>query len=189
MSMDLHVEQGTLLAATPELLDPNFMHSVVLICQHTPEGAYGLVLNRRSEYTTRTLLSEHRTLGRYDHPIYVGGPVQLNSMQILHCVPEHIRDGVELVPGLWIGGELEHVAHYIAEHDASEDHVRLLVGYAGWGAGQLDAELAGGSWLPAPCTAEHVFRRDPENLWRDVMRTIRGELAGLENQPPDPEWN
>ncbi|MCC6409942.1 MAG: YqgE/AlgH family protein [Planctomycetes bacterium] len=189
MSIKLHCEPGTLLAATPEMLDPNFMHAVVLVCQHANEGAYGLVLNRRSEYTTRTLLSEHPTLGRYDHPIYVGGPVQLNSMQILHRAPDHIDGGVELVPGLWIGGELDHVARFIAEQEATEDRVRLLVGYAGWGAGQLDAELAGGSWVPAPCAPEDVFRRDPENLWRDVLRTIRGELEGLENEPPAPEWN
>jgi putative transcriptional regulator len=74
MAMDLHAEQGTLLAATPDMLDPNFMHGVVLVCQHTNEGAYGLVINRRSEYTTKRLLAEHPLLGQVEHPIYVGGP-------------------------------------------------------------------------------------------------------------------
>ena len=187
--MELHCESGTLLAAAPEMADPNFVHTVLLICQHTNKGAYGLVLNRRSEYTTRTLLSEHPTLGRYDHPIYVGGPVQLNSMQILHCAPDHIAGGQSLMHGLWIGGELDHVARFIAEQEATEDRVRLLVGYAGWGAGQLDAELASGAWLPAPGAPEHVFRRDPENLWRDVVRSVHGELEGLGREPPNPEWN
>ncbi len=187
--MELNCAQGTVLAATPDMLDPNFMHTVVMMCQHSGEGAYGLVINRRSDYTTKTLLAEHPLLSKYEHPIYIGGPVQLNSMQILHRVPERITGGAELVSGLWIGGELDEVARFIAEEERAEDRVRLLVGYSGWGAGQLDVELAGGSWLPAPGVPEHVFRNDPHNLWRDVLRDIRGELEGLHREPPDPQWN
>jgi putative transcriptional regulator len=189
MTIQLRCEQGTLLAATPQMLDPNFVHSVVLMCQHSGEGAYGLVINRRSDYTTRTLLAQHPLLGKYDHPIYIGGPVQLNAMQILHRVPERISGGVELVSGLWIGGELDQVARFIAEEERAEDRVRLLVGYSGWGAGQLDGELALGSWLPAPGAPEHVFHSEPQSLWKEVLKDIKSDLQGLGGEPPDPQWN
>lgn len=189
MTEELRAAQGTLLAATPEMLDPNFMHGVVLVCQHTEDGAYGLVINRKSEYTTRKLLAEHPLLGQVDHPIYLGGPVQLNAMQILHRVPEHITGGAEILPGLWIGGDFDEVARFVSAATDAPDRVRLIIGYSGWSGGQLDRELAHGAWLPAPGSVEHVFEADADKLWRDVVRSLGPETQGMDLEPPHPSWN
>jgi len=188
--MDMHVAEGTLLAASPSMLDPNFMHSVVLICQHTGDGAYGMVVNRPCEQTTRQVLDAHELLGKLDFPLFYGGPVGLEALQILHRVPEEIPGGVPLLDDLWVGGDLDTMAEYVTSNpEQAIDRVRLVIGYSGWGAGQLDIELASASWLPAPGSAEQILARDTTNLWRDVLRSLGEEAQGLVDQPPDPSWN
>jgi len=188
--MDLYVAQGTLLAAGPELLDPNFMHAVVLIGEHTDQGAYGLVVNRRSAHTTRDVLSDELALGRLPIPIWIGGPVALDTLQILHRVPERLSGGVEVSDGVWIGADLERLGAYAEQApEEFERNVRLFLGYSGWGAGQLESELVEGTWLPAPGDAERIFNDRPEALWRRVVRSLGQAAEGLDEQPPDPTWN
>ncbi len=192
-SMDLKVQQGTLLAAGPDLLDPNFMHGVVLVCQHNDEGAYGLVVNRPSEYTTEHVLEGHAAFGGAgvpEFPVHIGGPVGLDTLQVLHCAPEHIGGGVEFAPGFHLGGELGSVASYlIDEPEHAARHLKLILGYSGWGEGQLEIELATGSWLPARSDPSIVFDKEASTAWRDVVQSIGTPTQGLADQPPDPEWN
>jgi putative transcriptional regulator len=166
------------------------MHAVVLICQHTDEGAYGVIVNRRAEQTTRTVLSEHPVLGQLDFPLFVGGPVGLDSLQVLHSVPAAIPGGVPVLDDLYVGGDLEALAEYVQQSpEQAERHVRLLVGYSGWGAGQLDQELVTGSWLPAAGKTRRILAPETHTLWREVLRSLGAEGSGLEHQPPDPHWN
>ena len=191
--MDLKVGQGTLLAAGPGLMDPNFMHGVVLVCQHTDEGAYGLVVNRPSEHDARQVLGEHDAFrGREvpPLPIFVGGPVGLDTLQILHRAPDLVPGGVEVATGIHIGGELASVAELmLADPERARRDLRLTLGYSGWGEGQLEVELATGSWLPAPCDPQLVFSSDAAGVWRRVVRSVAQGGGDLADQPPDPEWN
>lgn len=188
--MDFFIEQGTLLASGPDMLDPNFMHAVVLLCQHGESGAYGLVLNRPSSHTTKNVLSDELALGRVDVPIFLGGPVGHDSLQILHRVPELVSGGLELTSDVWIGGDLEELGSYaLSDPEGFARNVRLVLGYAGWGEGQLELELEEGSWLPAECKAGLVFDEDPKGLWRLAVRSIGDLTKGLDTQPPDPNWN
>jgi putative transcriptional regulator len=190
MAMDLWVAPGTLLASGPDLMDPNFMHTVVLVCQHTREGAYGLVVNRLSGSTTDDVLAEHPVFGRARFPVWIGGPVGLDTLQILHCIPDEVPQSFELAEGVWIGGDLDRLADFLSrEPDRARRSVRMFRGYAGWGEGQLEAELASGSWLPAPGEAARVFHHSPDRLWRDVVRSLGEAAEGLDEQPPDPHWN
>jgi putative transcriptional regulator len=190
MDPELRIAQGTLLAASPQMLDPNFMHAVVLMCQHAPQGAYGLVLNRLSGRVARKVLADQPLFSGVDAPIYLGGPVGRDTLQILHREPELIPGGVPIVDGVWLGGEIDAVGRFLAEGgEKAHDRVRLVVGYSGWGGGQLELELAAGAWIPAPATAGFVFTSDPELLWRNVLRSLGPDASGLESQPPDPRWN
>lgn len=187
---ELRVETGTLLAALPNLVDPNFMHSVVLICQHAEPGAYGLVVNRRTEHTVRELLPDHPTLGKVDEAIWLGGPVDPTSLQFVHRVPDQVAGGHPLGLGLFLGGNLESLGRYLLENpDSARDHVRIFIGYSGWSPGQLEGELRLGSWLPAPPALDAVFGRDTAATWRQVVRSVGGASRGLEDLPPDVSWN
>lgn len=188
--MQLEVQPGTLLAAWPDLRDPNFMHAVVLLCQHSEDGAYGLVVNRPTEITLKELLPEHPTLGRVEFPVHLGGPVDHATLQFVHALPERIPGGFPLSDELWLGGELDALGAVLLEGRAEElARVRVLIGYSGWGAGQLDRELALGSWVPAAPDLAAVFDPDAAGTWRRVVASIGPEGRDLGRQPPDVSWN
>jgi putative transcriptional regulator len=180
--MDYSTEPGTVIAAAPDLRDPNFMHTVVLMCQHTGEGAYGLVINRPAMLTVDVLLPEHPILANEKIRVFTGGPVGLNTLQFLHSVPESIPGGLDLGHGLWLGGELDALASFVSEHAPDADrHVRMILGYSGWGAGQLEAELATGSWIPAPLDRAWVFDTSARSVVAPrVSRICRPTSAGTE---------
>ncbi|MBK7643247.1 MAG: YqgE/AlgH family protein [Planctomycetes bacterium] len=188
--MDWIVETGSLLVAAPDMLDPNFMHSVVLVVQHSSEGAYGLVINRPSTITLDVLLSDHPILSHQPFPVHAGGPVGLDTLQFLHRVPEEVPGGTEIGAGLVLGGDLEALARYI-ERDpaAARENVRMLLGYSGWGAQQLEGELSRGSWVPAALQADWAFQSDGHAVWRRVLRSLGRHAQGLEDLPPDVSWN
>jgi putative transcriptional regulator len=188
--MDLRIDRGTLLAAAPELLDPNFMHAVVLIVQHDENGAYGLVVNKPTELTIDQLLPEHPRFQKLSFPVHWGGPVGLDHLQVLHSAPEEIPGGLKLGGGLYLGGDLEAVARLLEKDpQAAAQRVRFLLGYSGWGEGQLDRELVSESWLPARLRSEFVFSSAQEPTWREVVRTVGGQAEGFESLPPDATWN
>ena len=190
MSENLRVQAGTLLAAWPDLLDPNFMHSVVLICDHTEDGAYGLVTNRPSDFTLGELLADHEGLGACDFPVHLGGPVDHARLQFVHVLPERITGGLSIDGRLWIGGDLDEVARLIDEdRELAIRSVRFFRGYSGWGEGQLEGELDSGSWIPAPPITEAIFGDVGEPIWRRVVRSVGADASGLESQPPDVSWN
>jgi putative transcriptional regulator len=190
MARDLRVDPGTLLAAWPDLLDPNFMHGVVLICQHSEQGAYGLVVNRPTEFELSDLLPDHPLLGSSSFPVHLGGPVDHATMQFLHVVPDEIPGGLCLDGKLWLGGELEAMARCVtADAERAAGKLRVFLGYSGWGAGQLDAELAAGSWVPAPPSLDAVFGEVGESTWRRVVRSVGRSVGDLGELPPDVSWN
>lgn len=186
----LRVEPGTLLLSAPSLLDPNFMHTVVLMVQHDDDGAFGLVVNRPTDATLGDLLPEHPALRDATAVVHGGGPVGLDSLQVLHRAPEALHGGVSVAPGVYLGADLADVAALLASGARAADSVRFVLGYSGWGAGQLDLELQTGSWVPRPLDAALVFSEGtPEAIWRRALRGLGDSGAGLASQPPDPTWN
>ncbi len=172
------------------MLDPNFMHTVVLICEHSQEGAFGLVVNRESDLQLEDLLPDQTVLSALQIPIYAGGPVGMDALQFLHRLPEEIPGGLEIFEGLYLGGELSDVAALaMIRPELVQQDVRFLLGYSGWGAGQLEGELASGSWIPAPAKLEAIFASDRRSAWRKVVRSAGDEMRGLEDLPPDVSWN
>jgi len=190
MARELRVEAGTLLAAYPDMLDPNFMHTVVLVCQHSDQGAYGVVTNRRTKFVVKELLPDHPTLGQSGFPVYLGGPVDHTTLQFVHVVPDAIPGGVSIDGKLWLGGDLDALGKYLSDSPrAAARRVRLFLGYSGWSAGQLETELGTGSWLPAPPALTAIFGEAGEATWRRVVRSIGRVGTDLEQQPPDVSWN
>jgi putative transcriptional regulator len=176
--------RGTLLIASPALLDPNFARTVVLITEHTSEGAMGVVLNRPSETSVDEVAPE---LGAVvdGEPVFIGGPVQPQALVVL-------AEFSEPDAAAWIvAADVGFVAAEI-EGERLERAVRrgrVYAGYSGWGAGQLEGELAEEAWIVEPPLGAELFPDDPEALWQDVLARKGGQFALIARMPDYPSLN
>lgn len=187
---EFHSLQGMFLMSAGHLRDPNFHRTVVLMLEHTPEGAMGLVINRPSAMTIRKALSVGGTVNKGDAPVFVGGPVEPNSLFILHNCAALGSTDREIAPGIFLAGS-EHSFDAVVKPQEPENTLRfrLLSGYSGWGTGQLESELARGDWLILPADASLVLEDDPYGVWEVCLRRIQRTSRLLNVEVRNPEWN
>ena len=184
---------GRLLVATPQLLDPNFARTVVLLLQHDDEdGALGLVLNRPSETEVGEVLDEWHPLAAPPGVVFGGGPVQPNAAICLG----HGRPGAPQVASYSVLEGSPGTAFGTVDLDAEPadvltavSEVRLFAGYAGWSVGQLEDEVAEGSWWVLDALPSDAFTDQPEHLWAAVLRRQGAPLAFAASFPADPTLN
>ncbi len=184
---------GRLLVATPLLGDPNFRRSVVLVVEDEPEeGTLGVVLNRPTEIPVQQVLESWTDLVTGPSVVFQGGPVSPNSALALAIVPgEDEPLGWRALDGgarkSRIGlVDLDAPPQLLAGGIAS---LRVFAGYAGWGPGQLQAEIDEGAWYVVPAEPADAFATEPEQLWRAVLRRAGGTLALVATYPDDPGLN
>ena len=176
--------KGQLLIAGPALVDPNFRRTVVLVGEHSEEGALGVILNRTAEARVLDAVPELSALvAGLDH-VHVGGPVQPSAIVVLADFAEPDRAGSIV---------LDSVGFLPAEVDPDElgelRRARVFVGYAGWGPGQLESELEENSWIVEPALVDDVFTSAPDELWSEVLRRKGGPFGVLAQMPLDPSLN
>ncbi|MET9431226.1 MULTISPECIES: YqgE/AlgH family protein [unclassified Streptomyces] len=178
---------GRLLVATPALVDPNFDRAVVLLLDHDDEGSLGVVLNRPTPVDVGDILEPWAPLAGEPGVVFQGGPVSLDAALGLAVIPgDEGPLGWRRVYGAIGLVDLETPPELIA---AALGSLRIFAGYAGWGPGQLEEELAGGAWFVVDSEPGDVSSPRPENLWREVLRRQRGELAMIATYPDDPSLN
>ncbi|MDX1963049.1 MAG: YqgE/AlgH family protein [Pirellulales bacterium] len=179
---------GQLLIAVPQLLDPNFRQTVVLIVRHNDEGAVGLVLNRQAPLKFNTvwekLCNEPCPL---EAPLYVGGPCG-GPLMALHQIPD--QSEIEVLPELYFTSDIQQIREVLEQQ---ADPLRLFGGYAGWGPGQLEDELNAGGWHVHAAEPAQIFAAN-DALWESLIRGMRGksQLAdwlGIKHIPPAPWLN
>jgi putative transcriptional regulator len=180
---------GSLLVATPLLVDPNFDHTVVLLLDVDENGALGVVLNRPSPVPVHEVLPGWADVLAGPDVLFQGGPVGTDSALAVADVP---LDGDEEP----VGFRRLFGATGIVDLDTPTEimapaltHLRIFAGYAGWGSGQLEAEIEEGSWYVVPALPGDLFGADPERLWSRVLRRQPGELAWVSTRPVDPTLN
>lgn len=171
--------QGRLLVANPDLEDPNFRRTVIVMLTHDVEGALGLVINRPTDIPVAEGLPEWAAVATAPACVYLGGPVQPEAAIGLGRGPSTSDD---LVVGLVAPVDLDGPAEH--HHD-----VRIFIGYSGWSAGQLEREIARGDWFVVDALPTDLATARPETLWRDVLRRQRGRLAIFATASEDPSRN
>lgn len=176
-----------LLVATPALRDPNFSDTVVLLIDVADDGVLGVVLNRPTGLPVGQVLAPWAEVVAEPEVLFQGGPVETDGA---------IAVALRRTDGATVGfrGVVDRLALLDLDTPVELagpelDGLRIFAGYAGWGHGQLDAEIDEGSWYVVPGTAGDVFRADTGTLWRDVMRRQPGDLAMHSTRPNDPELN
>jgi putative transcriptional regulator len=177
--------RGQLLVAGPNLVDPNFRRSVVLICEHTEDGALGLIINRATEVGVTDAVPELAELLGDTALLWAGGPVQPQSIVLLAELDDPPEDALMVIGDVGLvlqGADLEELA-------ARARRGRAFLGYAGWGADQLEGELERDDWIVVRAEAGDPFADDGDALWRGVLERQGGEYALLATMPPDPSLN
>jgi putative transcriptional regulator len=174
--------KGQLLIAGPALLDPNFWRTVVLIVEHSDEGALGLVLNRPSETTVGEAVPQLEDLLALDEPVFIGGPVQPSAMMVLAQFEDPDDAALLAFDDVGVLGTSDDPA-------AGVRTGRAFAGHAGWGPGQLDAEIERGDWITEPARFDDAFASEPLALWSRVLTRKGGSYALIARMPPDPSMN
>lgn len=176
---------GNLLISDPFLKDPNFLRTVVLLCEHQFEGSLGFILNKIYNQRLSELINEERL----NLPVFYGGPVQGNTLHFLHQRPELINGGFPIIDGVYWGGNFEKVITLLKEKKLSKNDVRFYIGYSGWAEGQLESELNEKSWIKSIAKRNLIFHKSADMIWKDALKDLGGEYATFVNYPIDPSLN
>jgi putative transcriptional regulator len=168
---------ATLLLSMPQLQDPNFARTVVLLCEYGPEGAFGLVLNRPTDMPASAMVRlEPPISGGNDMPLWIGGPVEPERGWIL--LGDEPSSEFKLIrDGLYLSTSQALLREVLETRPAPR--ARVIAGYAGWGPGQLDEELAQSSWLMGDVDLDIIFDVPPDAMWETAIRRIGADPSML----------
>lgn len=179
--------KGDLLISEPYLPDPNFERTVILLCEHDENGSFGFVLNKQSTASLSELLDE---AGSFDTNVFIGGPVQQNTLHFLHKPSANLKSDKKITDGIFWGIDFEGLLSLLNLNQISKNEIKFFVGYSGWSAGQLMEELMAKSWIVYKNTSpDLVFDLDPKELWKQVLADMGGKFRAISNYPIDPRLN
>jgi putative transcriptional regulator len=189
---DSELTTPLLLMAMPQVLDPFFHKSVVLLLHHEDEGSFGFIVNRPTGIKISEILKgmEVGWHGSTEDVAFFGGPVQPQLGTVLFTPDAPLANGEEdeddetaseVIPGVAL---TQHIGDLSRLAEAPPDHFRLFLGYAGWGEGQLIEEILRNDWLTAPVSSELIFAPDPEKVWDEALRSVGVDPAILPSWTP-----
>jgi putative transcriptional regulator len=179
-------QRGDLLISEPYLPDPNFERTVIYLCEHDENGSFGFVLNRPSPNNLDELIG----VSGFDASIYVGGPVQQDTLHFLHKETLCLGRKKEIAQGIHWGIDFDGLIDSIGNKIVDPFDLKFFVGYSGWSEGQLMDEIKAKSWIVyKQATQEMVFDTNPSLLWQTVLEEMGGKFKVISKYPLDPRLN
>lgn len=166
---------GLFLVASPDIADPRFAETVILLVEHSVQGSHGLIVNRRTSTTATEFFPDFDAAASRQHLIHVGGPVALGNFAYLYRAGELEPAGKAVLDDVYFHADIALLKRLMATPGMP---LRIFLGYAGWAPGQLQWELQHGDWKLAAADADDIFRDNIDGLWRELSRDRRGILAG-----------
>ena len=180
--MKTDLRKGKILVAEPFMGDPHFRRSVISICDHSrDEGTIGFILNKVLAKRINEVIED---FPEFEAPIFYGGPVAPDNIFYIHNVGELLEDSIEVMSGLYWGGNYEKLKFLITSKLITEANIRFFVGYSGWSPGQLEAELNTGSWVVGDMHPNYAFKTKHKSLWKQVLKN-KGNTYTVIAQMPD----
>jgi len=178
--------KGQLLLDNGKLRGSFFHRTVVLICQHDADGAFGLILNKATNNKVGEALTADLPENLKEEPLFLGGPVQPQALSFLHS--DNYLPDANVIPSLNVGHSLESLIE-LASSFSTTQRLRVFAGYAGWSAGQLDDEMKRDTWLTHPASIDLVFNTPAEKLWTAILGHKGWKYRLLAEGPEDLSWN
>ncbi len=177
---------GRLLLSEPSLPDENFERSVILLCAHDAEGSFGFVMNKPSETLVGSVLEGFPDS---DQVAFVGGPVGLDTLHLMHSFSS-VAGAQQIIPGVFWGGDPDEIKELAVLGRCRSERIRFMLGYSGWGPGQLDEEMRSNSWIVSDrFDARLLFEVNPDAMWATALRNLGGKFMRYVNYPADPRLN
>lgn len=183
---NLKPSKGKILISEPFLVDYYFKRSVVLLAEHNDEGTFGLIINKPVDMQLGDVIQD---FPEFNAPIYLGGPVKTENLYFIHTKGEIVEESMEILDGLYWGGDIDHVKELITIGKLTTDDIKFFVGYSGWVSKQLEGELEKNSWLVSNIKAKQVMSLNSEDMWDEVIRNMGRDYAYWTNFPSDPAMN
>jgi len=178
--------KGMLLVSEPFLEDPNFDRTVILLCEHNDQGSFGFVINKSANITLKDVVEIADTR---DQQLYLGGPVEHNTLHFIHRFPTLVN-AVEIVNGIYWGGDFDQLLTLLDTGDATEEDVKFFVGYSGWEIDQLHEEVKIDSWIVSDIKdPDLLFMQEENELWKRVLDGLGGKFKIYSKYPIDPRLN
>jgi len=185
MHQENEFSKGTLLISAPFLNDI-FKRSVILIAEHNGEGSVGFILNKTTDYRLHEIIED---FPEFNAPVFLGGPVQQNSLNFLHKAGDILEGSFEIKDGLYWGGNFEALKLLIETNAVSPEDFKFFLGYSGWGVEQLKDEIKTGTWYIKDAAIENIFSNEPKSLWSKVLKTMGKDYSLIATFPEDPSVN
>ncbi|MFY7900120.1 MAG: YqgE/AlgH family protein [Chitinophagaceae bacterium] len=183
--MEQVVTAGNILLSDPFLKDPNFVRTAILVCEHDDKGSFGFVINKPSDYSLGSLVP---SVDFSNFPVFIGGPVQNDTLHFIHSIPKEIG-GFEIEDGVFWGGNFEMVITMLQQQTLQYHQIKFFMGYSGWGSNQLHTEVLEKSWIVTKGNQQLVLATPPDLIWKNALRKMDGEYSLMINYPLDPQLN
>ena len=182
----LKAKKGRLLISEPSLNDNVFFKSVILLTHHNDEESIGLILNHPTKINLNEILNN---IPLSDLPIYIGGPVEKQSLHFIHTLGSIIPNSKQIIDGIYFGGDFDAVIQLMNDKRITKNEIRFFVGYSGWEAEQLNNEIRDDAWIVQTAKNELCMNYSTPKLWSDIIKTKKMEHAIWANMPKDPSLN
>lgn len=163
------------------------MRTVVMLCRHREEeGSFGFVLNKKFHQTLDELIPD---LQGFELPVYVGGPVKMDTLHYIHPYADLLPDCQKITEGIYWGGNFETLKNLLINKQVDPQKIKFFLGYSGWELGQLDAEMEEKSWITVTANRNIVFDTPMEEIWKTCLKELGGRYEMMIHFPTDPQLN
>ena len=182
-----NLSKVTFLIASPEIDVGIYFRSIILLCEHSQNGSFGLIINKSLEIELPEELIDLKNALNPSIQLRTGGPIAPNQMMLLHSSDTLAEQALKVCEGVYLGGDMQFLQEAMSQ--ANGPAIRLCFGYTGWNAGQLEREFMSGNWFLFPASATHLFETPSEKLWQTILREMGGKYATLSMIPEDLSLN
>jgi len=180
------ITAGNILIAEPFMMEGPFRRSVILVCEHRPDGTVGFILNKPIDMEIASLVSNFPD---FEAPVFYGGPVSTDTIHYIHNVGHLLDDSNEVTRGVYWGGDFDKLKFLITSGLIKKENIKFFVGYSGWSGGQLQDELQEGTWITDEMYPNYAFKDDEVSLWKQVLDNKGDAYTVIAQMPESPSNN